>query len=401
MELLVPHLGADFDAFASALVLRRLHPAARLFFPGSREGSVRRMLEARGPVPDELRQRDVDPAALARVILCDTRQRERLGVVGEWLHANPTVEVLAYDHHPDSPSDVPVSGGRVDAAVGATSTLVAEALRESGARPEPEEATLLLMGIYEDTGSLSYPTTSARDLSAAAWLLESGGDLDAVRRWALHSPDRAHLDVLHRMTEELEVVRVHGQRVGIVALELGGFLDELAPLVSRCLELFDLPLLFAVFGEGDRTTIIGRGHLPGFHLGQALAEVAGGGGHDTAAAGSVKGATPLELRERLLRWLEAALPPTARARDLMIAPVTGDRKSTRLNSSHLVISYAVFCLKKKTKNKIKCMRLASNYRYVYKKATNDMQHKTIIFDAETGPEGESLLKSISATAQAN
>src|SRR5256885_5511382 len=28
-----------------------------------------------------------------------------------------------------------------------------------------------------------------------------------------------------------------------------------------------------------------------------------------------------------------------------------DRKSTRLNSSHLVISYAVFCLKKKTKHK--------------------------------------------------
>src|SRR5688500_17379127 len=30
-----------------------------------------------------------------------------------------------------------------------------------------------------------------------------------------------------------------------------------------------------------------------------------------------------------------------------------DRKSTRLNSSHLVISYAVFCLKKKTHSKIK------------------------------------------------
>src|SRR5215467_14818863 len=30
-----------------------------------------------------------------------------------------------------------------------------------------------------------------------------------------------------------------------------------------------------------------------------------------------------------------------------------DRKSTRLNSSHLVISYAVFCLKKKKKNTIK------------------------------------------------
>src|SRR5256885_7338219 len=30
----------------------------------------------------------------------------------------------------------------------------------------------------------------------------------------------------------------------------------------------------------------------------------------------------------------------------------GDRKSTRLNSSHLVISYAVFCLKKKKNNNL-------------------------------------------------
>src|SRR5256885_3496088 len=36
--------------------------------------------------------------------------------------------------------------------------------------------------------------------------------------------------------------------------------------------------------------------------------------------------------------------------------LVGDRKSTRLNSSHLVISYAVFCLKKKKRNK----RLARN-----------------------------------------
>src|SRR2546426_2863133 len=39
------------------------------------------------------------------------------------------------------------------------------------------------------------------------------------------------------------------------------------------------------------------------------------------------------------------------ARDLKLAgdsePTDQDRKSTRLNSSHLVISYAVFCLKKK------------------------------------------------------
>src|SRR5947207_8914952 len=37
-----------------------------------------------------------------------------------------------------------------------------------------------------------------------------------------------------------------------------------------------------------------------------------------------------------------------------------DRKSTRLNSSHTVISYAVFCLKKKTSRK----RGSTNYRFL-------------------------------------
>src|SRR5947208_11050741 len=36
---------------------------------------------------------------------------------------------------------------------------------------------------------------------------------------------------------------------------------------------------------------------------------------------------------------------------LLSYSITGDRKSTRLNSSHQIISYAVFCLKKKKKKK--------------------------------------------------
>src|SRR5438874_9806117 len=38
----------------------------------------------------------------------------------------------------------------------------------------------------------------------------------------------------------------------------------------------------------------------------------------------------------------------------------GDRKSTRLNSSHVEISYAVFCLKKKKKKKKKTKNLVTN-----------------------------------------
>ncbi|HEX3551652.1 MAG TPA: CBS domain-containing protein [Thermoanaerobaculia bacterium] len=320
MELLSTHVGADFDGFAAMLVARRLHPEARLFFPGSREGSLRRMIEARGIEVPELRQRDVDPAALTRVILCDIRQQDRIGVVASWLEANPGIEVWAYDHHPASPSDLAVAGGIVDPAAGSSSTLLVEELRRRGLVATAEEADLLLMGIYEDTGSLTYVTTSPRDLQAAAWLLEQGGDLAAVRGSVSRPLDPERLDVLHQMTRRLEVHRIRGHRTGIVEVELGRYVEELAPLVSRCLEIFELPLLFALFGEGDRVTLIARGTLEGFDLGEALKELGGGGGHSTAASARFKETTLLEVRERLLEYLRQALPPAARARDLMIAP---------------------------------------------------------------------------------
>src|SRR5256885_6728043 len=52
-------------------------------------------------------------------------------------------------------------------------------------------------------------------------------------------------------------------------------------------------------------------------------------------------------RERSGGSRGAAGAPDQRARAGIPRPKRRDRKSTRLNSSHLVISYAVFCLKKK------------------------------------------------------
>jgi len=317
MELISTHLGADFDAFASMLAAQRLHPGGELFFPGSREESLRRMLETGLVELREVRQRHVDPAAIERVVLCDIRQARRIGVLGEWLARRPEVPVFAYDHHPPSDDDLELAGGVVDPEVGATSTLMVEELARRGLEVAPNEATVLLLGIYEDTGSLTFATTSARDHRAAGWLLERGGDLSAVRRWALNRLDTVHLDVLHRMSRELEVTRVHGHRVGLVALDLGEFVDELAPLVSRTLEIFELPLLFAAFGDGDHVQVIARGSAPGVHLGEILGEL-GGGGHPTAAAARVAGATALEVRERLRRLLDERLPPAARAGDLAI-----------------------------------------------------------------------------------
>jgi len=321
VEIIATHLGADFDAFASAIAARRLHPEARLFFPGSLEESVRRLVAAGlVEIADEIRQKEVDPAELTRVILCDIRQRDRIGAVADWLAANPAIEVWAYDHHPPAESDLAVAGGLVDPAAGSTSTLLAEELARRGVAPTAAEASLLLTGIYEDTGSLTFPSTGPRDLAAAARLLAAGGDLGAVRRFAVRHLDAVHLEVLHEMASRLAVHRIHDHRVGVTEVELAGYVDELAPLVNRCLEIFELPLLFALFGEGDRVALIGRGELPGFDLGAALGRLCGGG-HATAGSARLREVTLVEARERLLGVLAETLPPAARAADLMIAPV--------------------------------------------------------------------------------
>src|SRR5256885_3842080 len=58
------------------------------------------------------------------------------------------------------------------------------------------------------------------------------------------------------------------------------------------------------------------------------------------------GKQTMQLSNEVLELREGAPPP-----DMLTVPTNytkqADRKSTRLNSSHLVISYAVFCLKKK------------------------------------------------------
>src|SRR3712207_7544105 len=62
-----------------------------------------------------------------------------------------------------------------------------------------------------------------------------------------------------------------------------------------------------------------------------------------------RGPRPRRRRPRRGRPRRARRRPSRPHADLHVAEPRRDRKSTRLNSSHANISYAVFCLKKKTK----------------------------------------------------
>src|SRR5258708_27320759 len=67
------------------------------------------------------------------------------------------------------------------------------------------------------------------------------------------------------------------------------------------------------------------------------------------------------LRAESLGTVRGAPLARARGRDAL-HPASGDRKSTRLNSSHQIISYAVFCLKKKKNSKMKSAKVHTPLR---------------------------------------
>src|SRR5690625_2495106 len=99
---------------------------------------------------------------------------------------------------------------------------------------------------------------------------------------------------------------------------------------------------------------IGPGPFAGMLLSDLGAEVIrvdrpGGGGTLGANPADVtgRGRRSIAVNLKHADGVEAVLRLVEKA-DLLIEGFRPDRKSTRLNSSHVAISYAVFCLKKKT-----------------------------------------------------
>src|SRR5689334_24353496 len=89
-------------------------------------------------------------------------------------------------------------------------------------------------------------------------------------------------------------------------------------------------------------------------------------------------------------WRTRAPPPCSRPTTASRA--SGDRKSTRLNSSHSSISYAVFCLKKKTNWQLIVLRhrlviadvpVPCNQVHQYQLVAPSLQYRLALVDGQT------------------
>jgi len=336
MEIITSHVNADFDALASMLAARLLYPEAQLVFAGALEKNLRDFL-AQGfcSIYDFKKVKHIDLTAVTRLIVVDTRQKNRIGRLAECLD-RPDCDLHLYDHHPDSPDDMHGSREVVE-QTGSTTAILVRLIRERNRHISPELATLMALGIYEDTGFFLHSTTTAVDLQAAAWLLDQGANLDVVNQFVPRELNAEQVRLLSELHQQARTYTIQGQDVVIARLSLPRYVDGFAVLIRRLMDMENIDALFGLITMGERMYLIARSRVPEVNVGRITREF-GGGGHASAASATIRDMTLFEAEERLLRLLHHHIRPRAMAGEVMSSPVLAAAPDTTIDQAHELLT---------------------------------------------------------------
>ncbi len=318
MELISTHINADFDALASMVAASKLYPKARLLFPGSQERNVREFLrETRFPLQAE-RLKGFPLEQIRRLILVDVKRITRVGPIRD-IVGREDLEIHIYDHHPAHPKDI-AGSLEVLREVGASTTILLDLLRQQELPLTPQEATLFALGIYEETGFLTFTNTTEADLHAAAYCLSRGANLSMVSDFIRRELSAEQVGLLNELIKSAETYTINGVRVVISTASLDRYVGDLAMLAHKLRDMENINVLFTLVRMDNRIHLVARSRLEAVDAGE-IADAFGGGGHTTAASATVKDLTLFQVKERLLQLLKEHIRPLKQARDIMTAPV--------------------------------------------------------------------------------
>jgi tRNA nucleotidyltransferase (CCA-adding enzyme) len=325
MFLILTHENADFDAVASQLAAHKLYPEGIPLLSRHINRNVRQFLILYWDSLPFMRPEDWRRQRVDRLMLVDTHSFNSVrGMVRD-----PSVTVI--DHHlnvEQRPNwEYQVEG------VGATTTLLVEQIRTGGPVLSTEEATLLLLGIYEDTGSLTYDTTTPRDAHAAGWLLEQGAQLAVARRFLQVALTESQQALYDRLQQALEWHEIHGQSLAIAATPApDDFEDEISSVAHRLREILNPAGLFVLVGLKNGVQLVARSTSDQIDV-SLVAEALGGGGHNRAAAALVLGESLVPVKERLVALLPKVVLPMIRVAEIMSYGVQTIRAGARVEEA--------------------------------------------------------------------
>jgi tRNA nucleotidyltransferase (CCA-adding enzyme) len=310
MEVILTHENTDFDALASLLGAWKLYPDAIPVLPRRLNRNLRHFLAL---YCDELPFVQVNDLPHRRpieeVILVDTQSLTQL----KSMSSQTRVHII--DHHALAQELTPGTSYSGE-EIGATTTLLVEQISQARLRLSPIEATLLLLGIYEDTGSLSYPTTTPRDVHCAAWLLEQGANLEVLNRFLHHPLSEEQRQLYDQLLENSQIHEFDGQSVVIATASVKGYVEEISTLAHKLRDLFDPQALFVLVELDKRIQLVARSSSETIDVAEIAAHF-DGGGHGQAAAAVIRGQALVQVQARLLELLRIHIKPAVTVSQIM------------------------------------------------------------------------------------
>jgi len=310
VEVILTHENADFDAIAGLLGASKLFPSAIPVLPRRVNRNGRAFLALYGAELPLIEADDLPRRRkITRAILVDTQSLTSLKGMG------PDTQVDIIDHH-ELDRELPERWTYSGEPMGAATTLLVEAISARSLKLSGIEATLLLLGIHEDTGSLLYTATTPRDVHAAAWLMEQGARLDVVNEFLHHPLAPEQRDLYERLLEQSETHEIEGHTIIVAWAEAPEFSEEISTLAHKLRGLLEPSALFVLVGLDGRIQLVARSTTDDIDV-SVVAGNFGGGGHKRAAAAHIRARPLQEVRKELLRMLPQIVRPSTTVAQVM------------------------------------------------------------------------------------
>lgn len=310
-EVILTHEHTDFDALASLLGASLIYPDAYPVLPHQLNRNVREFLALYRNHFPFLTHKELPKGHVARAIFVDTRS-------ANWTKGmDKHTRFMVIDHH-SLHERLPVDWEVWTDEVGANTTMLVERLMEQNARLSPVHATLLALGIHEDTGSLTYVSTTDRDARCLAWLLDAkrGVNLSVMAHFLNHPLTDAQRVVFEDLVEQSEFLEIRGHSVVISQAQAHGFTDEISALASRARDFYESEATFLIIDLGDMVQVVARSTVDDIDVG-AIARALGGGGHVRAAAAPVHLENTATVRDRIVELLHETVRSAVTVRNIM------------------------------------------------------------------------------------
>ncbi len=343
LTVITTHINADFDAVASMLAAQKLYPDAIVVFPGSQEKNLRNFfVNSMAYLFNMAEIKDIDFSNIRRLVLVDTRQPHRIGKLADLLNQKD-IDIHTYDHHPAKANDVK-GNYEVVRLTGATVTILTDIIRRKRIKITPDEATIMCLGIYEDTGSFTFSSTTEDDFKAAAFLLSKGANLNIVSNLISREISPEQVGLLNDMIQASTRYNITGIEVLVTSVTTDKYVPDFAFLVHKMIKMEERDAVFAVARMENKIYVVARSRIGEVDAGTILEEL-GGGGHSYAAAATVKGKTLAQVEHVLVDLLYKHIRSRRLAKDLMSSPpITVPASISCRQASELLTRYNINAL---------------------------------------------------------